>query len=84
MRMEKTMHKANMELVESLHQFITIWKLIGKPFPQVDLTDRPGLAAGASSSNAGSIRSTLSVAGMTFPSCDDEFGRSSADINISF
>ncbi len=38
------MHTANAELVESLHQFITIWKLIGKPFPQVDSTDRPGLA----------------------------------------
>jgi hypothetical protein len=35
---------ANMELVESLHQFITIWRLIGKPFPQVDSTDRLGLA----------------------------------------
>ena len=30
--------------IESLHQFITIWRLIGKPFPQVDSTDRPGLA----------------------------------------
>jgi GNAT superfamily N-acetyltransferase len=38
------MHNANTELVESLHQFITIWKLIGKPFPRVDATDRPGLA----------------------------------------
>lgn len=38
------MHKENVELVESLHQFITIWKLIGKPFSQVDSTDRPGLA----------------------------------------
>jgi hypothetical protein len=38
------MRKANTELVESLHQFITIWKLIGKPFPQVDSTDKPGLA----------------------------------------
>ena len=37
------MHKENIELLESLHQFITIWKLIGKPFPQVDSTDRPGL-----------------------------------------
>jgi hypothetical protein len=35
------MQKANPELVESLHQFITIWRLIGKPFPQVDATDRP-------------------------------------------
>src|SRR3979411_1447022 len=38
------MHKANIELVESLHQFITIWKLIGKPFPNVDGADLPGLA----------------------------------------
>jgi GNAT superfamily N-acetyltransferase len=38
------MHKAKTDLVESLHQFITIWKLIGRPFPQVDGTDRPGLA----------------------------------------
>jgi hypothetical protein len=42
--MEHRMHKAKTELVESLHQFITIWKLIGRPFPQVDGTDRPGLA----------------------------------------
>ena len=38
------MHKANTELAESLRQFITIWKLIGKPFPDVDGIDRPGLA----------------------------------------
>src|SRR3981081_3078945 len=38
------MHTAHDALVESLHQFITIWKLIGKPFPQVDTADRPGLA----------------------------------------
>ena len=38
------MDKANTELVESLDQFITIWRLIGRPFPQVDATDRPGLA----------------------------------------
>jgi GNAT superfamily N-acetyltransferase len=38
------MNTANSELVESLHQFITIWKLIGKPYPHVDATDRPGLA----------------------------------------
>jgi GNAT superfamily N-acetyltransferase len=38
------MHKVKTQLVESLHQFITIWKLIGRPFPQVDGTDRPGLA----------------------------------------
>jgi hypothetical protein len=38
------MHKANGELAESLRKFITTWKLIGKPFPHVDGTDRPGLA----------------------------------------
>jgi GNAT superfamily N-acetyltransferase len=38
------MHKENIELAESLHQFITIWKLIGKPFPKVDSEDRLGLA----------------------------------------
>jgi GNAT superfamily N-acetyltransferase len=38
------MNKMNAELVESMQQFITIWKLIGKPFPGVDGTDRPGLA----------------------------------------
>ena len=37
------MHEKNGELVESLHQFIATWILIGKPFPQVDGTDRPGL-----------------------------------------
>src|SRR5258707_9763997 len=42
--MELNMHKTNMEQVESLRQFITIWKLIGKPFPDVDARDRPGLA----------------------------------------
>jgi hypothetical protein len=42
--MEHRMHKAKIELVESLHQFITIWKLTGRPFPQVDSTDRSGLA----------------------------------------
>src|SRR5580700_8422298 len=44
MRLEQIMRTANAELVESLHQFITIWRLIGKPFPQVDGTDRPALA----------------------------------------
>jgi len=32
------------ELAESLHQFVTIWKMIGRPFAKVDQTDRPGLA----------------------------------------
>jgi GNAT superfamily N-acetyltransferase len=38
------MQAASAELAESLHQFVTIWKLIGERFPQVDRTDRPGLA----------------------------------------
>jgi GNAT superfamily N-acetyltransferase len=38
------MQQPNTELAESLHQFVTIWKMIGRPFPQVDQTDRPGLA----------------------------------------
>src|SRR5215469_13727235 len=38
------MPQTNPELAESLHQFMTIWKMIGRPFPQVDQTDRPGLA----------------------------------------
>jgi GNAT superfamily N-acetyltransferase len=42
--MEQSVHTANAELVESLHQFITTRRLIGKPFPQFDATDRPGLA----------------------------------------
>jgi GNAT superfamily N-acetyltransferase len=42
--MEQGMHKPNTELVESLYQFITVWKLIGRPFPQVDGADKPGLA----------------------------------------
>jgi GNAT superfamily N-acetyltransferase len=32
------------ELTESLHHFVTSWKLIGKPFPNVDQLDKPGLA----------------------------------------
>jgi GNAT superfamily N-acetyltransferase len=38
------MQKTNTELAESLQQFVTIWKMIGRPFPRVDQTDRPGLA----------------------------------------
>jgi hypothetical protein len=38
------MQQSNIELDESLHQFVTIWKLIGRRFPQVDQTDRLGLA----------------------------------------
>jgi len=32
------------ELEESLHQFVTTWRLLARPFPQVDLSDKPGLA----------------------------------------
>ena len=38
------MQQTKTELAESLHQFITILKMIGRPFPRVDQTDRPGLA----------------------------------------
>jgi hypothetical protein len=38
------MPRASRELTESLHKFVTIWKLIGKPFPDVDQTYKPGLA----------------------------------------
>jgi GNAT superfamily N-acetyltransferase len=31
-------------VAESLHQFVTTWKLIVRPFPNADLLDRPGLA----------------------------------------
>jgi GNAT superfamily N-acetyltransferase len=37
------MQPKNTELAESFHQFVTIWKLIGRPFLRVDQTDRPGL-----------------------------------------
>jgi hypothetical protein len=40
------MQQTNIELAESLHQFITVWKMIGRPFPPVDQKDRPGLAIG--------------------------------------
>jgi GNAT superfamily N-acetyltransferase len=39
-----SMQKQNTEQTESLHQFITSWKMIGKGFPQTDQTDKPGLA----------------------------------------
>jgi hypothetical protein len=29
------MQQTNTELTESLHQFVTIWKMIGRPFPRV-------------------------------------------------
>jgi GNAT superfamily N-acetyltransferase len=38
------MQEAKTELTESLHQFISIWKLIGRPFSQVDQTDKVGVA----------------------------------------
>jgi hypothetical protein len=38
------MQKQHPELTESLHQFITSWKMIGKEFPQTDQSDKPGLA----------------------------------------
>jgi hypothetical protein len=41
------MQQTNTELAESLHQFVTIWNMIGKPFLRVDQTDRPGLGGTA-------------------------------------
>jgi hypothetical protein len=41
--MERSM-ETNAELDESLHQSVTVWKMIGKPFAQVDQRHRPGLA----------------------------------------
>lgn len=38
------MQAADTELAESIDQFVTIWKMIGKPFPGVDQKDKPGLA----------------------------------------
>ena len=38
------MQKQHPELTESLHQFITSWKMIGKEFSQTDQSDKPGLA----------------------------------------
>jgi GNAT superfamily N-acetyltransferase len=35
--------QTNPEVAESLLQFITVWKRIGKPFAGVDQNDRPGL-----------------------------------------
>src|SRR3982074_3333057 len=37
------MSQTNPDLTESLHQFVTIWKMIGKPFPGVDQTAGRGL-----------------------------------------
>jgi ribosomal protein S18 acetylase RimI-like enzyme len=38
------MKQIETKVVESLHQFVTTWKLIGRPFPEADMLDRPGLA----------------------------------------
>lgn len=38
------MEQPAQSLTESLHQFISTWKLLAKPFPQADLSDRPGLS----------------------------------------
>lgn len=38
------MQQTKTELEESLHQFITTWRLLARPFPQADLSDKPGLA----------------------------------------
>jgi GNAT superfamily N-acetyltransferase len=38
------MPQEHAELAESIYQFITIWKLIGSPFPNADQLDKPGLA----------------------------------------
>jgi hypothetical protein len=39
-----TVEQAKIELEESLHQFVTTWRLLARPFPQADLSDQPGLA----------------------------------------
>ena len=38
------MQSTKTELEESLHQFVTTWRLLARPFPQADLSDKPGLA----------------------------------------
>jgi len=38
------MSQTSTELAESLHHFVTIWKLVGRPFPNVDQVDKLGLA----------------------------------------
>jgi GNAT superfamily N-acetyltransferase len=40
----KNVGQTETKVAESLHQFVTTWKLIGRPFPKGDLLDRPGLA----------------------------------------
>ncbi|WP_158942145.1 GNAT family N-acetyltransferase [Granulicella sp. S190] len=38
------MQQTKTELEESLHQFVTTWRLLARPFPQADLSDKPSLA----------------------------------------
>lgn len=38
------MQQTKTELEESLHQFVTTWRLLARPFPRADLSDKPGLA----------------------------------------
>ena len=38
------MQSTKTELEESLDQFVTTWRLLARPFPQADLSDKPGLA----------------------------------------
>ena len=38
------MEVSNAELTESLHQFISTWKLLAQSFTEADLSDKPGLA----------------------------------------
>ncbi len=38
------MSQINPDLTESLHQFVSIWNMLGKPFPGVEQTAGPGLA----------------------------------------
>jgi GNAT superfamily N-acetyltransferase len=38
------MQEAKTELEESLRQFVTTWRLLARPFPQADLSDKSGLA----------------------------------------
>lgn len=38
------MQQTNTELAESLHKFVTVWKMIGRPFAHVDQLERLGVA----------------------------------------
>jgi GNAT superfamily N-acetyltransferase len=38
------MEQSKIELAESLHQFVSTWRLLAKTAPQADLADKPGLA----------------------------------------